>query len=199
MNNFNRTEFTTQTFYEAQASQGYIKRQAWVNVVDETTSYIHAAINTTAVITTGITQPDFARLISITGGGADHDATGNVVITGKNIRDQIITDTIALNSNTTVAGVKAFKTITSIDATGVTGLDATANFVVGITDALGLARVLQEDSLILGTAGGVFEATRPTIVHDTDIAKNTITFNTDFDGTTDFAAFYITTEQVDSP
>ena len=63
-------------------------------------------------ITTNIIQPDVPRTITIKGNAAG--LTGDVVINGTNIADEAISDTIALNGASEVAGVKAFKTITSI-------------------------------------------------------------------------------------
>jgi hypothetical protein len=64
-------------------------------------------------VTAGIIQPDVPRIITVKGNGAN--VTGNVVIRGTNINDVAITDTIASNGATEVLGVKAFKTITSVD------------------------------------------------------------------------------------
>ena len=76
---------------------------------------IHAAVAlglAAQTVTTGITQPDVPRTITIKGNAAG--MTGNVVINGTNILDEVIADTIALNGVTEVEGVKAFKTISSI-------------------------------------------------------------------------------------
>lgn len=77
---------------------------------------IHAAITLpaagTTTVTTAITNPDFPRVLAITGGALL--MAGNVVITGTDISGASITDTIALNGTTQVAGAKAFATVTSI-------------------------------------------------------------------------------------
>lgn len=64
-------------------------------------------------IIAGITNPDVPRVVSIKGNASG--ITGNVVVHGTNINDEVISDTIALNGSTEVAGAKAFKTVTSID------------------------------------------------------------------------------------
>ena len=94
-----------------------------------------AAVQT---ISTGITNPDFPRILSIVGN--DGNVTGNVVITGTNIRGEAITDTIAANGTNTVAGVKAFKTVTSIQLP-VYAVAGTETISVGITDKLGLQSI----------------------------------------------------------
>jgi len=99
-----------------------------------------ATLLTTAAqtVSTGITDPDFPRLVSVTGG--DGNVTGDVVVTGTNIRGEAITDTIASSGASTVAGVKAFKTISSIQLP-VYAVADTETISVGITDKLGLQSI----------------------------------------------------------
>lgn len=76
---------------------------------------VHAAITlttSTQTVTTGITNPGVPRILTIKGSQASQ--AGNVVITGTNINDEVITETIALNEANSVDGTKAFKTVTSI-------------------------------------------------------------------------------------
>lgn len=76
---------------------------------------VHAAANMAAAaqdITTAITDPDVPRTVTIKGNVSG--IAGNVVITGTNILDEAITDTIALSGTGEVEGVKAFKTVTNI-------------------------------------------------------------------------------------
>jgi len=74
-----------------------------------------AATNLTAATQTkitGITEPAVPRALSIVGNVSG--ITGNVVATGKNYAGATITETLALNGNTTVQGAKAFKEVDSI-------------------------------------------------------------------------------------
>jgi len=77
----------------------------------------HAALALTvgaqAGVTTGITQPDVPRTITIKGNVSG--ITGNVVIHGTDIAGTVVTDTIALNGATEVLGVVAFASVTAID------------------------------------------------------------------------------------
>ncbi len=66
----------------------------------------------TTTVTTAITNPDVPRLLVVKGNQAS--VTGNVVITGTNINDVAITETIASNGTSAVASTKAFKTVSSI-------------------------------------------------------------------------------------
>jgi len=63
-------------------------------------------------VTAGITNPDVPRTVTVKGNVSG--ITGNVVVTGTNILDAAITDTIALNGTSEVEGVKAFKTVTQV-------------------------------------------------------------------------------------
>ena len=180
---------------EYQSSGGYIHRQKWTHPAVGSTTAVHAAVNSNSVLTTGITNPDFPRVLTVVSAGSGHSAAGNVVINGTDIRGNAISDTIALNGNTAVAGVKAFKTVTSIDLTGVTGNDANNTVAVGTGAALGLERLMEADEYINGSVDGVFEATRATIVvNASDISKNVITFNTTLANTKVFRAVYVTKE-----
>lgn len=182
---------------ERQSAFGYLRRQSWTAPDAASATYVHANITlTTAIqsITTGITSPDFPRVITIKGTKAGGALTGNVVITGTNIRGEVITDTIALNDNSEVAGVKAFKTITSIQVP----VRATAGDVVsiGVSDALGLDRCMSGDEVLMAAADGVYEATRPSVVFDTDeVEKNTMDPNTALNASIDFTVAYIATER----
>lgn len=95
-------------------------------------------------ITTGITQPKVPRVLSITGVAG---LTGkNVVITGTDFAGAALTDTIALNGSTTVAGTKAFATVTKITLPVKTGEADTVS--VGLADAFGIPYKLDHDTVI---------------------------------------------------
>ena len=78
---------------------------------------IHAAITLPTSgpldVQTGITNPDFPRVLAITGNQIL--IAGNVVITGTDAAGGVITDTIACNGVAQVVGVKAFATVTNIN------------------------------------------------------------------------------------
>jgi hypothetical protein len=78
-------------------------------------TYVHAAANLGASaqdVASAITNPDVPR--TVTAKGNVSGVAGDVVITGKNVEDDAITDTIALNGASEVEGVKAFKTVSNI-------------------------------------------------------------------------------------
>lgn len=149
-----------------------------------TTTKIHAAITlTTEVqhISTGITNPDVPRVISITGVKAGGALTGDVVIHGTDASGAIITDTIALNDNATVNGVKAFKTVTLIDVpVYVTSGDTVS---IGTTDLLGLIHLLSQNTVWEVFLNNVKETTAPTVTVSSDVLSlNTVDLNSALDG-----------------
>lgn len=112
-----------------------------------TATYVHAAIaltSSTQTVTTGITNPDFPRIVSIKGNASGN--SGNVVITGKNINGVTITDTIALNGSSEVLGTKAFKTITSISLPAEThaGTDTCS---IGVGNKIGFPVIISNTAL----------------------------------------------------
>lgn len=195
MSSLDKQPYKREVRSEVQATSGYVRRQKWTHPALGATTAIHAAVNSTAVLTTGITNPDFPRVLTVVSAGSGHNAAGNVVINGTDIRGNVISDTITLNGNTAVAGVKAFKTVTSIDLTGVTGNDANNTVAVGTGPALGLDRIMTADEYVNGSVDGTFESTRATITYDSaDISKNTVTFNTALANTKVYRAVYVTKE-----
>ena len=100
----------------------------------------------TKTVTTGITNPDFPRLLSVKGN--DGNVTGNVVITGTDINDAVLTETIALNAASEVTGTKAFKTVNTIvlppyDTAG------TETVSVGFMNKLGMPIALSNTALVI--------------------------------------------------
>ena len=158
------------------------------------TGVLAATLLTTAVqtVTTGITNPDFPRLLSVTGN--DGNVTGNVVITGTNIRGEAITDTIAANGTNTVAGVKAFKTVSSIQLP-VYAVAGTETISVGILDKLGLQSIPMSTTVISEDSGNAADTGGAIITRDADeIEKNVYDPTTECDASADKVIVYISDE-----
>jgi hypothetical protein len=86
--------------------------------VDADEDGCHAAIALTGApqdITTGITDPTFARRLTIKGTKAGATLTGDVVITGTGADCAALEETIALNGDAVVSGIEYFKTVTNIN------------------------------------------------------------------------------------
>jgi len=140
-------------------------------------------------ITTGITNPDFPRLLSIDSDGA---ATGNVVIVGTNIRGESITDTIALNGTTVVNGVKAFRTIASIT---LPVKSASESVFVGWLDSLGLQSIPMSTTVISEDSNNAADTGGAIITRDSDeIEKCVVDPTTECDASVDKAIVYISDE-----
>lgn len=148
------------------------------------------ASGATTLVTTGITQPDVPRAVSITGNGAA--VTGNVTITGTNIVGDVITEVIALAGAATVLGTKAFKTITSI-LLPPWAVANTERVRVGLTARLGLPVAISRDSIVAAFLGGVREATRPTVTFSASaIESDTVTLNSALNGSAVIVDYYET-------
>ena len=137
---------------------------------------VHAAITmqdgVAQTITTGITQPKKPRTLSVTGGHAD--CAGVVTIYGTNINDDPISESITQSGVSTVAGVKAFKSITSLVIPARSSAN-TPTVSIGTTDAYGLPLCLPAAACLYATYhNGTLEGTPATVTVDSDeIEKNT--------------------------
>lgn len=104
-----------------------------------------------------LNQPDIPRNVTVSATPTgDADTLGTIVITGTNYIDAVITETITPLSGQTVAGTKAFKTITNIAGVGwVTNGDADL-MNVGTGNKLGLPVALTSTAeiplAVLGTS-----------------------------------------------
>jgi len=147
---------------------------------------VHAANNLGAAgadVTTGITNPDVPRTVTVKGNVPG--ITGNVVIIGTNILGAAITDTIPLNGASEVEGVKAFKTVTKLvlparshtpvaqveTATVAGTIIGSGNAVVVITAAgmTGSPKTIQAQVTALDTASDVAGKIRTALGLDADV------------------------------
>lgn len=180
------------------AKNGWVQRQRILIPILADTDRLKAATATSSSVVTNITtflaQPDVARNITLLPGGTTADvAAGSYVITGTNIRGEVITDTItiAANASTLQSGTKAFKTVTNVLLPIQDG--AAATFEVGVGDVLGLDHCMIGNEVLAATLNGVYETTRPTVVADNDeVEKNTVDINGTLDGAKDVVVVYMT-------
>jgi len=137
--------------------------QRWYRPDAASATTVHAAVTLTAAaqtVTTSITNPDFPRILSITGNAGG--IAGNVVISGTDIRGNAISNTIALNGSSTVNGTKAFASVTSIVLPIKTnGSGDTVS--IGISDKLGLEMIPDVAVAISAHHDAVLEGTLPAI------------------------------------
>ena len=155
------------------------------------TTGVHAAVTDTGVqqiVTTGITNPTVARVISATAGGTAADIKAiQVIIAGTNMADEAITETLpAFTENTpgTVTGSKAFKTVTSITIPAHDGTGATT--AIGFGAALGLPYKLAHAAQIHKVyMAGSSETLSASTQSESAVESNTITTTTALDGAKD--------------
>lgn len=138
-------------------------------------------------------QPDVCRNITATAGGTAADIGAiSVVVTGTNMNDEAISETLpafTVNTAGTVQGVKAFKSVTAITIPAHDGTGATTS--VGFGDKLGLPRELDRNTVVAAFLDGVKEGTAPTVVTDVDeLEKNTCDLNSALDGSEVVIDFY---------
>ncbi|RLJ01551.1 MAG: hypothetical protein DRP08_05375 [Candidatus Aenigmatarchaeota archaeon] len=108
------------------------------------TNYVHSAITGTGAeqeITTGITNPDVPRNISITTTN-NASPSGDVTITGVDARGNSVTENITIVPGGTAYGNVAFATVSKITIPA--GVSASDTVEVGISDKLGLSNVIYE-------------------------------------------------------
>lgn len=126
------------------------------------------AVGATTTVTTGITNPDVPRALIVKGNQAG--VAGNVVITGTNINNEVITETIVAVDNTAVNGAKAFKTVTQIVFPQQVGAGDTIS--IGYNNKLGLQYKLAHNTVVFAFLGNVKEGTAPTVATSTSAFEN---------------------------
>ncbi|ADZ70111.1 hypothetical protein [Polymorphum gilvum] len=134
----------------------------------------------TTVVTAFDGQPDVARNVTVKGN--DANVSGDVVVAGTNIEGQAISETIALNGSTLVAGTKAFLTVTQVTLPPYDTAD-TERVRVGLGAKLGLPLALSRNTVLAAYLDGVREGTAPTVaVSASALEANTATLNSALDG-----------------
>lgn len=182
--------------------KAFVVVQKWTAPDAPSATAVHAAVTladgATTTVTTSITNPDFPRILTAKGAMAGGSLTGNVVITGTNIRGEAITDTIALNDNNEVAGVKAFKTVSSIVLPArVTASDTVS---IGIADKLGLQSIPESTTVESEHSNHATDTGGAILTRDDDeIEKNVYDPTTQCDASADKIIAYLSTEKAKNP
>jgi hypothetical protein len=127
-------------------------------------------------ITTGLNTPEVPRNITATAGGTAGDIKAiQVVITGTNAEDQVITETLpafTVNTAGTVSGAKAFKTVIQVVIPAHDGTGATT--AIGFGDVLGLGHRLARNTVATAYLNDVLEATPAVLFSATVLESNTV-------------------------
>ena len=154
------------------------------NATVASTTGIDAAVTDSGaqqVVTTAITQPSVARNITATAGGTAGDIKAiQVIIAGTNEAGAAITETLpafTVNTAGSVAGAKAFRTVTSITIPAHDGTGATT--AIGFGEVLGLPHKLSHNTVLYAFHNNTLEATAPTVVVSASaLESNTVDLNT---------------------
>lgn len=162
-----------------------IRQQTWTAPVAAANTGILAAqtlpASGTTTVTSGFSTPDYPRTVRIKGNATG--ISGNVVVTGTDILDQTVTDTIAANGSSAVDGAVAFKTITS-------AVFPTRN-ASGDTISIGPGPALGLDCYIDANSFRGFSGVSSSTNDATAISKNTVTLSASLDGSTNQALNYV--------
>ena len=152
-----------------------------VAAADATAASATAILTATALtdaaqaITEGLSNPAVPRNATVKGNASG--ITGDVVLTGTNYDDEVITEAIALNGTATVEGTKAFKTFTKIDLP-VEVHAGTDTVSIGTGTKLGLPWLLSHNTVQAAYLDNAKEGTAPTVtVSATAIESNTMKLN----------------------
>lgn len=154
-------------------------------------TYVHAAIALTdeaQEITTGITNPDYPRTVTVKGNASG--ITGDVVITGLNVAGEEITDTIALNGSTEVEGVKAFAEVTQIDLP-VESHAGTDTVSVGVGKKFGMPHIVDNAALLLVKLFNGSADSGTLSVDGDEVEKNLFALNGTPDGSKVLDLYYL--------
>jgi len=172
--------------------------QKWTQPDAASNTAVLAAVTLTTeaqTITTGITNPDFPRLLVAKTTKAGGSMAGKLVtITGTDIRGNAISDTITCGDDTAAPSVKAFSTVASVVLpTRVTSGDTIS---IGTADALGLEVIPAYAVAISAHHNATLEGTLPSITrHATDISQNVADFNSACGADHDQAIVFYTAER----
>lgn len=158
-----------------------------------------AGATTVTTVTTGITQPDVPRALSVTPGGTAGQVLDSLVtVNGTNIEGKLISEAFRIpsGSSTIVNGVKAFAQVSSV-VIGQQGGSA-ATFAVGTTNKIGLQhRLFNQNSTVKvytssATYGALTLQNAPTVVaNEQNIENNTCQPATVPNGNLIFNIFYV--------
>lgn len=122
-----------------------------------------------ALVTGGVATMTTPRTLVID--SSTTDTTQTATITGTDVYGEAMTEDIAFNGTTAVAGVKAFKTVTAI----ATDIDMVGNVDIGTQDGIGFPFVVSDlNNIIQITEDGITDASPAiTVAVTTDPATAT--------------------------
>ena len=153
-------------------------------LVDDVDWFVESTNMKVGAYTLAHTAPDVPRNVTVTQTAVDaEDTNGTIVVVGTDINDEAITETIIPNAGETVAGAKAFKTVTSVTGAGWVIGEGNDTITVGFGGKVGLPDKLANNTVLFAVFNAVREATAPTVTFSsTVLSQNTVDFNSAWDG-----------------
>lgn len=130
-------------------------------------------------------QPDVPRNITVTATtDTGADTPGVITVTGTDRADAVITEVIIPAQGSTIAGLRAFKTVISVVGTGwVQAGGVSDTITIGVGSLIGLPDKLSEARVLQGWLNNALEATLPVLtVSATVLSLNTVDFTTAWSG-----------------
>jgi len=155
--------------------------------LDDVDYFVASANMKVGAYTLAHTAPDVgARNVTVTQTAVDaEDTNGTIVVVGKDLAGNTITETLTPNDGATVAGAKAFAEITSI--TGADWVIGGGNdtITVGFGALIGLPDKLTDTAQVLcASLNNVKQGTAPAVaVSATALESNTVDLDSALDGT----------------
>lgn len=106
--------------------------------------------NKTYTLANAASADGLPRNVTVTGtqAGSADDTFGTITFTGTDARGAVITEVLVPVNGSTVAGVKAFQTVTSIVQAGWTAASTADNVVMGFGTLVGLPAAALTDPII---------------------------------------------------
>jgi hypothetical protein len=161
-----------------------LRHDVWPNPAVATVAAVHAANassgSVVTTVTTGFTNPDFPRNLSVTPAGTTADvAAMSVTVTGTDVYGAALSEDFAFSANaaTATVGSKAFKTVTGMSIPVQDGNGAT--FSVDTGSKLGLYDPIQHTTLCKAAfRDGTLEGTLPTLTGSTAGAASLVATST---------------------
>ena len=158
-------------------------------VLDDADWYVASVDMKVGAYTLAKTAPDVgARNVTVTQTATNtEDTNGTIVVVGKDLAGNTITETLTPNAGETVAGTKAFAEITSITGAGwaVDAAEGKADKItVGFGALIGLPDKLSDTAQVLAASlNNVKEANAPTVtVSATVLSQNTVDLSSALNG-----------------
>jgi len=159
-------------------------------VADRFVASVNMKVGSYTIANNGLPGDGFAHNVTVaqTAVGAE-DTNGTVVVTGTDLRGNVISEVIVPNAGETVQGTKAFARVTSVVGAGWVISEGNDTIVVGFGDVIGLPDFIPAAGDIVLAALNTALINAPTVTVGPSLCQNTI-LATGADGTKKLRVLY---------